>query len=984
MSSSSRKGKSKSLPAPKVQRIRVENVHRAPAFLKVEALSSDGRRVRHRVVKVSGLSPTKKRVDSGGGPISVPAFDSVMMDIEEERDNWVLGGQGLFVSAGVDAADVELNDNGLGGNKDVRSKSEADLRWNGSFFENTSLKELGLVIQLGHDEGGPCALREMARTGFVVVDVDSIQEVSIAYCACRSAEVVGVKWQQLMRRELYPGSVDYPYTAFTFRVLALFHALTLKGKINLYDFYYGLEMRSNGGGCRDIKDRYDSFRKVTRQWRYLKMLKRGGLGNDQTRRLEDIRPGELAVRCIACPQPGVNLPLGWQSVPEDQRFLYNKFLSLDACFRLKRRAISSEAADPGLLTGLAYYVDQEPYQRWMKAAPDQKETNDCSSLAAVKQANTKFNRGYATTGCLLCMCSRHELCEPNGVVDLNRGEKFLLGDYALGASQRLSSPLLKRVLSYDIACQYCKKFFTRMRSLPEEAAVEMDDEKWSFVVPKLHIRGHERPCQETYALHLHPGAGQTDGEGIERLWAEVGPVGISTREMGPGHRRDTLDDHQGARNWRKICGLGFLLRRREAEARRQVVVHTAEYERFCQSQPVSRVEEWRRKVVEWESGKSTVNPYSLSERGETEEDVRLRLAVQEAERSLRGEPILHEVAPSAFLLMGLDIEDQQRRMAINLADKEEGTVREKTEVVEKRAKLGRLIARFRSLQQIYTPTALAYLTTLPNYSNTSMEESLRTHLFVRAGLNIERTTQARGQKGSTRSRQDIASNETDIVAFKTKYRAAWNALLVLIGEERLQQQMPGYQSLQDHDVRSHEDQDSYCTITSRKARPVTESRPLLVPGESRRSLSWIWTGVDVTGDSKAMQEALRIEWSKCWARKRRWDEELALILEEKRRAVVSLEFEADRWRKVAEEGRNTSPEGYTAYALRQAAVREGLVQKFRSVWSTPIRQRKRVNRGVVHVGDITDGEDEGGEDGASEDERLRMELDEEEDEEEDD
>ncbi|KAK7022741.1 hypothetical protein VNI00_017017 [Paramarasmius palmivorus] len=649
------------------------------------------------------------------------------------------------------------------------------------------------------------------------------------------------------------------------------------------------------------------------------------------------------------------------------RFLYYKFLSLDACFRLKRQAISTEAGDPGLLTGLAYYVDQEPYQKWVKVAPEQKEINDCSSLAAVKQANTKFNRGYATTGCLLCMCSRHEICEPNGVVDLNRGEKFLLGDYAVGASQRLSSPLLKHVLSYDIACQYCKKFFERMRLLPAEAALEIDEEKWSFVVPKLHIRGHERPCQETYALHLHPGAGQTDGEGIERLWAEVGPVGVSTREMGPGHRRDTIDDHQGARNWRKICGLGYLLRRREAEARRQTVIQTSEYDRFCESQPRSRVEEWIKMILDWESGSSDINPYSLTERGETEEDVRLRLAIVEAEQSLRGEPILHEVAPSAFLLMGLEIEDQQRRMVIKLGNSDGGTARAKTQIVEKRAKMGRLIARFRSIQQVYMPTALTYLSSLPNYSNVDTVEKipvllpsglpeairtqpqmanwvqreveyrraqlrtslkgLRTHLFVRAGLNLERSTQVRGQRQSTRSREDLKRNEEDIQAFKTKYQASWNALLVLVGEEQLQQQMPGYQAMRDRDVHQR-------------------FSSTVGPGESRRTLSWIWTGVDVSGDSRAMQEALRIEWSKCWARKRRWDEELALVVEEKRRVVQSLQFQASVWRQKAEKHLDGGQEGHYAYAIRQAALRESLVVRFQTIWKTPIRSRGRAKKKI--------------------------------------
>ncbi|EEB91295.1 hypothetical protein MPER_10370 [Moniliophthora perniciosa FA553] len=93
----------------------------------------------------------------------------------------------------------------------------------------------------------------MARSGFVVVDVDSIQEVNVAYCRCQQKDVVGEHWQQLMRHELYPGSVDEPYTAFTFRTLALFHALTLQGKVTMFDFWYALEARSDNTGTVGIK-----------------------------------------------------------------------------------------------------------------------------------------------------------------------------------------------------------------------------------------------------------------------------------------------------------------------------------------------------------------------------------------------------------------------------------------------------------------------------------------------------------------------------------------------------------------------------------------------------------------------------------------------------------------------------------------------------------------------------------------------------------
>jgi len=73
---------------------------------------------------------------------------------------------------------------------------------------------------------------------------------------------------------------------------------------------------------------------------------------------------------------------------------------------------------------------------------------------------------------------------------------------------------------------------------------------------KLHIRGHNIACQEVFSFHFLAGTGQTNGEGIERHWASLGPIATSTVEMGPGHRRDTIDDHLNSWNWRKVIGLG--------------------------------------------------------------------------------------------------------------------------------------------------------------------------------------------------------------------------------------------------------------------------------------------------------------------------------------------------------------------------------------------------------------------------------------------
>jgi hypothetical protein len=49
------------------------------------------------------------------------------------------------------------------------------------------------------------------------------------------------------------------------------------------------------------------------------------------------------------------------------------FIALDACFRLKRRMISSEIKDPGLGTGWAYVTENAPYRHFLLTVTDQKE-----------------------------------------------------------------------------------------------------------------------------------------------------------------------------------------------------------------------------------------------------------------------------------------------------------------------------------------------------------------------------------------------------------------------------------------------------------------------------------------------------------------------------------------------------------------------------------------------------------------------------------
>ncbi|KAF7319495.1 hypothetical protein HMN09_00288300 [Mycena chlorophos] len=103
-------------------------------------------------------------------------------------------------------------------------------------------------------------------------------------------------------------------------------------------------------------------------------------------------------------------------------------------------------------------------------------------------------------------------------------------------------------------------------------------------------------------------------------------------------------------------------------------------------------------------------------------------------------------------------------------------------------------------------------------------------------------------------------------------------------------------------------------------------------GESRREMSWIWTMAGKTGSDEHFREALRIEWSKAWARTRRWREERRYLAEEWRRLPLSLQYEEQLWSKRAREVNlekvgDEMAEGMQAYAFKQAAIYRDVAQR---------------------------------------------------------
>jgi hypothetical protein len=57
------------------------------------------------------------------------------------------------------------------------------------------------------------------------------------------------------------------------------------------------------------------------------------------------------------------------------------------------------------------------------------------------------------------------------------------------------------ILSYNIACQYGKNFWSRMPSLPESMHLVIEQARVWFKVPNFHLPPHLPSCHSAFLFH---------------------------------------------------------------------------------------------------------------------------------------------------------------------------------------------------------------------------------------------------------------------------------------------------------------------------------------------------------------------------------------------------------------------------------------------------------------------------------------------------
>lgn len=122
--------------------------------------------------------------------------------------------------------------------------------WNTTHFEPSSLKALGLVMQLGHSLGTRCINpRPAPGDRFIILHTNGIHDVALNFCACPTAETDTV---QLLRAGLYPATTQSPETAASIIALEFYHILTFESKASAFEFHNTLSRLTDNTGTIDV------------------------------------------------------------------------------------------------------------------------------------------------------------------------------------------------------------------------------------------------------------------------------------------------------------------------------------------------------------------------------------------------------------------------------------------------------------------------------------------------------------------------------------------------------------------------------------------------------------------------------------------------------------------------------------------------------------------------------------------------------------
>lgn len=338
---------------------------------------------------------------------------------------------------------------------DDQTAEDEDVSWtdteDGSATEDTSFDTSTTPFAIAWRRRRDRAGAKM----MIIIDRSGIHHIGITSCRCEDAKSIDM---QLLEAGIYPATQKDPRTGFTFAVLDEYLIENRECKVSASNFYNKLRRMTSNAFPQSLPDRYRELLRVSRQWRDLKYRKWHGFGF----RKSEPGPGELAIFCPACPQPGINLPNNWREDPEQyvsypdslktfivsnilkrpSRWVYMRSFVMDGNFSAEHMKMRQPRNDVPLSHGAGYMVAPGPYKTHLAVAQEDREVRNhyrdnaelrltldvvlkrskCNNHRAVNQANANRSNLEAT-GIGATACARHGCFCPHSVVDFQKGER---------------------------------------------------------------------------------------------------------------------------------------------------------------------------------------------------------------------------------------------------------------------------------------------------------------------------------------------------------------------------------------------------------------------------------------------------------------------------------------------------------------------------------------------------------------------------------
>ncbi|KAF6744664.1 hypothetical protein DFP72DRAFT_825364, partial [Ephemerocybe angulata] len=791
-----------------------------------------------------------------------------------------------------------------------------------------------------------------------VVHTNGFHHLPVYQCLCPSAEGKDI---QLLRMGLYPATSSEPQTAFTIQQLKHFHLNKVHAHISVETYCDLLRRTTNPTFPTEAPDRKRELTRAWQQWNHMTNLKHNGFGITSA----PTKPGRggTALYCPACPQPGINLPVDWET--SGPGWKYWRYLTVDGNFVLNHIKFDGEEDIVWLTDGAGHVVSKEKLDNHLKKCSDTHEIPTCVRHRATLDKN-KVKKGYDITGLVAVCCARHGCFAPGSAVDLQKGERQVNVDLAVSeaAETTNSSSTPGTRIAYDIGCQYCINFRQRMKDGPYSGITEKMEVQ--FLIGLFHVHGHKEECLARYASTFCPGTGVASGEILESLWSTLNGAADMTRNMTLAHRAETLDACMADSNWRKLQSMVGWLNRQHKLAVEGAAESAEAFNELNSTASPDQIKKWTSQMTE-ANAKRKKNIKAMDVYNPVTKKVQSRAAVQDKlMKSARKAKQVPEAIE--WISLGIEIQEQQIELKAYIRGGLKGSKttrgdpikKHQVQIEIKRAALLRRIMDFSEMARRIWPDF--------DFEATKMLRSTERDMCVcegdecQCGLASIEVPEEKKEVDEEDELISIPSSLEDIPAEWSLFTTAEGQLRVAQANEALLAICTGvarksyeyrrnrklatgkrdrtrtYDAINAIEATMRTDIKRYDQarwalsrlglltqyphlkeLTREDTKAVTAVYSPNARGQRDVALSWIWT-VNMDHDTLAeefVEELYRVSWIRACSRRDRWAEELIMVVSEMEwfvRYCLYHRAQASGW---AESGLTA---GHTSYAHRQSSM----------------------------------------------------------------